>query len=98
MKLLIKRAVASVLMSKTFDNGVICASEQSVVVVDSVYDAVRERFATHGGYLLQGKELKAVQDVILKNGALNAAIVGQPAYTSNLLNWQASLYQKTPRF
>lgn len=75
----IKRAVASVLMSKTFDNGVICASEQSVVV-DSVYDAVRERFATHGGYLLQGKELKAVQDVILKNGALNAAIVGQPAY------------------
>nr|VUD29175.1 alcohol dehydrogenase [Raoultella sp. NCTC 9187] len=62
----IKRAVASVLMSKTFDNGVICASEQSVVVVDSVYDAVRERFASHGGYLLQGKELKAVQDIILK--------------------------------
>ncbi|MBX4308162.1 aldehyde dehydrogenase family protein, partial [Mycobacterium tuberculosis] len=49
----IKRAVASVLMSKTFDNGVICASEQSVVVVDSVYDAVRERFASNGGYLLQ---------------------------------------------
>ncbi|MBN0788999.1 acetaldehyde dehydrogenase, partial [Pseudomonas aeruginosa] len=48
-------------------------------VVDSVYDAVRERFASHGGYLLQGKELKAVQDIILKNGALNAAIVGQPA-------------------
>ena len=75
----IKRAVASVLMSKTFDNGVICASEQSVVVVDSVYDAVRERFASHGGYLLQGKELKAVQDIILKMAALNAAIVGQPA-------------------
>lgn len=67
-------------MSKTFDNGVICASEQSVVVVDSVYDAVRERFASHGAYMLQGKELKAVQDIILKNGALNAAIVGQPAY------------------
>ena len=49
-------------------------------MVDSVYDAVRERFATHGGYMLQGKELKAVGDVILKNGALNAAIVGQPAY------------------
>lgn len=62
----IKRAVASVLMSKTFDNGVICASEQSVVVVDSVYDAVRERFASHGGYMLQGQELKAVQNVILK--------------------------------
>ena len=75
----IKRAVASILMSKTFDNGVICASEQSVIVVDSVYDAVRERFVSHGGYMLQGKELQAVQEIILKNGALNAAIVGQPA-------------------
>ncbi|MDE9533549.1 bifunctional acetaldehyde-CoA/alcohol dehydrogenase [Xenorhabdus bovienii] len=75
----IKRAVASILMSKTFDNGVICASEQSVIVVDSVYDQVRKRFSTHGGYLLQGEELKAVQDIILKNGSLNAAIVGQPA-------------------
>lgn len=75
----IKRAVASILMSKTFDNGVICASEQSVIVVDEVYDAVRERFSSHGGYLLKGKELKAVQEIILKNGALNAAIVGQPA-------------------
>ncbi|MFP1835089.1 bifunctional acetaldehyde-CoA/alcohol dehydrogenase [Lonsdalea quercina] len=75
----IKRAVASILMSKTFDNGVICASEQSVVVVDEVYDAVRERFVTHGGYLLHGQELTAVQGVLLKNGALNAAIVGQTA-------------------
>lgn len=75
----IKRAVASVLMSKTFDNGVICASEQSVIVVDEIYDAVRARFSSHGGYMLQGKELKAVQDVILKNGGLNAAIVGQSA-------------------
>ncbi|RVT13713.1 aldehyde dehydrogenase family protein, partial [Klebsiella oxytoca] len=75
----VKRAVASILMSKTFDNGVICASEQSVVVVDAAYDAVRERFASHGGYLLQGQELKAVQGILLKNGALNAAIVGQSA-------------------
>jgi len=75
----IKRAVASILMSKTFDNGVICASEQSVIIVDAVYDAVRERFASHGGYLLQGHELSAVQNILLKNGALNAAIVGQPA-------------------
>jgi len=75
----IKRAVASILMSKTFDNGVICASEQSVIVDDSVYDAVRDRFSSHGGYLLQGSELKAVQNIILKNGGLNAAIVGQPA-------------------
>lgn len=75
----IKRAVASVLMSKTFDNGVICASEQAVVVVDSVYDAVRARFAEQGAYLLAGKEVQAVRDTILKNGALNAAIVGQSA-------------------
>ncbi|MCV9877354.1 bifunctional acetaldehyde-CoA/alcohol dehydrogenase [Brenneria izbisi] len=75
----IKRAVASILMSKTFDNGVICASEQSVIVVESVYDAVRARFASHGGYMLQGRELQAVQGVLLKNGALNADIVGQTA-------------------
>ncbi|WP_075181921.1 bifunctional acetaldehyde-CoA/alcohol dehydrogenase [Pantoea sp. 1.19] len=75
----IKRAVASILMSKTFDNGVICASEQSVVVVDAVYEQVRERFASHGGYLLKGKALRAVQDLILKDGALNADIVGQSA-------------------
>lgn len=75
----IKRAVASILMSKTFDNWVICASEQSVVVVDETYEAVRERFATHGGYSLRGKELKAVSKLLLKNGVLNAAIVGQSA-------------------
>ncbi|CAI1745041.1 bifunctional acetaldehyde-CoA/alcohol dehydrogenase [Serratia fonticola] len=75
----IKRAVASILMSKTFDNGVICASEQSVVVVDEIYEAVRERFTTHGGYSLRGKELKAVSKLLLKNGVLNAAIVGQSA-------------------
>lgn len=75
----VKRAVASILMSKTFDNGVICASEQSVIVVDSVYKQVRERFSSHGGYILTGKDLKAVQDIILKDGNLNAAIVGQPA-------------------
>ncbi|WP_413738488.1 bifunctional acetaldehyde-CoA/alcohol dehydrogenase [Sodalis sp. RH21] len=75
----IKRVVASILMSKTFDNGVICASEQSVIVVEQVYDAVRERFASHGGYMLRGGELKAVQGIILNHGALNAGIVGQPA-------------------
>lgn len=77
----IKRAVASILMSKTFDNGVVCASEQSVIVVDAVYDAVRERFAHHGGYLLGKKETDAVRKVILNDGALNAAIVGQSAKT-----------------
>jgi acetaldehyde dehydrogenase/alcohol dehydrogenase len=75
----IKRAVASILMSKTFDNGVICASEQSVVVVDEVYDAVRERFSHHGGYILSKKETEAVRKTILVDGHLNAAIVGQSA-------------------
>src|SRR4051794_20121963 len=77
----IKRAVASILMSKTFDNGVVCASEQAVVVVDAVYDAVRDRFAHHGGYLLSAEEGDAVRAVLLKDGHLNAAIVGQPART-----------------
>lgn len=75
----IERAVASILMSKTFDNGMICASEQAVIIVDEVYNAVRQRFADQGGYLLKGSEIQAVRDIILKNGALNAAIVGQPA-------------------
>jgi acetaldehyde dehydrogenase/alcohol dehydrogenase len=77
----IKRAVASILMSKTFDNGVVCASEQSVIIVDKVYDAVRERFAHHGGHILSKKEADAVRKVILVDGHLNAAIVGQSALT-----------------
>ncbi|MCH1926480.1 bifunctional acetaldehyde-CoA/alcohol dehydrogenase [Shewanella sp. C32] len=75
----IKRAVSSILMSKTFDYGVVCASEQAVVVVDEVYDRVKERFASHGAYILDAKETDAVRAVILKNGNLNAAIVGQSA-------------------
>ncbi|MBB4122491.1 bifunctional acetaldehyde-CoA/alcohol dehydrogenase [Martelella radicis] len=76
----IKRAVASILMSKTFDNGVICASEQSVIAVDKVYDKVRERFISHGGYVLSGNEAGAVRDIIMnKKGTLNAEIVGQSA-------------------
>ena len=77
----IKRAVASILMSKTFDNGVVCASEQSAIVVESVYDAVRDRFAHHGGYILSEAEAEAVRKVLLVNGALNADIVGQSART-----------------
>ncbi|XZG68881.1 bifunctional acetaldehyde-CoA/alcohol dehydrogenase [Chitinibacteraceae bacterium HSL-7] len=75
----LKRAVASILMSKTFDNGVVCASEQAVIIVDSVYDQVRERFAKSGGHLLNKKETEAVRKVILKDGGLNADIVGQSA-------------------
>lgn len=77
----IKRAVSSILMSKTFDNGVVCASEQAVIVVDEIYDTVKERFATHGGYILSADETAAMQHVILKNGGLNADIVGQSATT-----------------
>lgn len=76
----IKRAVASVLMSKTFDNGVVCASEQAVIVMDEVYDEVKERFATHGGYVLSKAEAEKVRGVLLINGNLNADIVGQPAW------------------
>ncbi|PWC30955.1 bifunctional acetaldehyde-CoA/alcohol dehydrogenase, partial [Azospirillum sp. TSO22-1] len=75
----IKRAVASILMSKTFDNGVVCASEQSAIVVDSVYEAVRDRFAHHGGHILSAKEADAVRKVLLVDGHLNADIVGQSA-------------------
>jgi len=75
----IKRAVASILMSKTFDNGVVCASEQSVVIVESVYEQVKQRFNSHGGYILSAEECAAVGNVILLNGGLNADIVGQSA-------------------
>ncbi len=75
----IKRAVASVLMSKTFDNGVVCASEQAVIVVDEVYDEVKERFATHKGHVLSKADADKVRKVLLIDGNLNAAIVGQPA-------------------
>lgn len=76
----LKRAVASVLMSKTFDNGMICASEQAIVVVDKVYNEVRRLLNEYGAYVLNAKETKAVQGIILNDkGALNAGIVGQPA-------------------
>jgi acetaldehyde dehydrogenase/alcohol dehydrogenase len=75
----IKRAVSSILMSKTFDNGVVCASEQAVIVVDSIYKQVKERFVSHGGHILSKAETAAMQSVILKNGGLNADIVGQSA-------------------
>lgn len=75
----IKRAVASILLSKTFDNGVVCASEQSVIAVDAVYEAVRERFATHGGYLLEAGEIEKIRQLLFIEGSINAAVVGQPA-------------------
>lgn len=75
----IQMAVSSVLMSKTFDNGMICASEQSIVVVKDVYDSVKSELLKRGAYLLSESEKKKVSGFILKDGRLNADIVGQPA-------------------
>ncbi|WP_413284803.1 bifunctional acetaldehyde-CoA/alcohol dehydrogenase [Vibrio sp. MA40-2] len=75
----VKRAVASILMSKTFDNGVVCASEQAVIVMDEVYDEVKARFATHKGHVLSKSDADKVRKVLLIDGGLNAKIVGQPA-------------------
>lgn len=76
-----KMAVSSVIMSKTFDNGVICASEQSVIVEKSIYDAVKEEFIARGCYFLNKKEKQAVGALIMPDGhRLNAAIVGQSAF------------------
>ena len=72
-------AVNSIIHSKTFDNGMICASEQSVLVPESIYDAVKEEFAARGCYFLNPAETDKVRGTILINGALNAKIVGQPA-------------------
>ena len=76
----IKMAVSSILLSKSFDNGVICASEQSVLVMEEIYDEVRKEFAERGAYILKAKEVDAVRKVIVVDGRLNANIVGQPAY------------------
>ena len=74
-------AVNSIIHSKTFDNGMICASEQSVIAVDSVYAGVKAEFAARGCHFLQEDELRKVRKTILINGALNAKIVGQSACT-----------------
>lgn len=77
----IKMAVNSILLSKTFDNGVICASEQSIVVLEEVYDEVKKELADRGAYILKGEEIDKVRKVILNDrGGLNADMVGQSAY------------------
>lgn len=76
----IQMAVSSILMSKTFDNGMICASEQSVIVADEIYDEVKKEFQYRGAYMLNEDEAKSVSKVILtEQGTVNPAIVGQPA-------------------
>ena len=72
-------AVSSIIHSKTFDNGMICASEQSVIVLDKVYNKVKKEFKDRGCYLLNKDETEKVRKTILINGALNAKIVGQSA-------------------
>ncbi len=72
-------AVNSIVHSKTFDNGMICASEQSVIVDDSIYDQVKAEFIKTGCYVLTPEETEKVRKAILINGALNSKIVGQPA-------------------
>ncbi len=73
-------AVNSIIHSKTFDNGMICASEQSVIVLPSVYKQVKAEFAKRNCYFLKPDEIEKVRKTIIINGALNAKIVGQPAY------------------
>ena len=75
------RAVSSILMSKTFDNGMICASEQSVIVVKDVYEDVKKEFVYRGAYLMNKAEMDKLGKIILTDkGTVNAAIVGQPAH------------------
>ena len=76
----IKMAVNSIIHSKTFDNGMICASEQSVTVMESIYNEVKKEFAFRGCYFLKTDELDKVRKTIIIGGSLNAKIVGQPAY------------------
>ncbi len=73
-------AVNSIIHSKTFDNGMICASEQSVIVMDKIYNKVKKEFQTRGCYFLNPEETEKVRKTIIINGALNAKIVGQSAY------------------
>ncbi len=73
-------AVNSIIHSKTFDNGMICASEQSVIVADSLYKQVKDEFIARGCHILSKDEIKKVRKTILINGSLNAKIVGQSAY------------------
>ncbi|HJG86823.1 bifunctional acetaldehyde-CoA/alcohol dehydrogenase [Pseudoflavonifractor capillosus] len=77
----VRMAVSSILHSKTFDNGMICASEQSVTVLAPIYDAVKKEFAARGAYFLKSDELDKVRSIILVNGTVNAKIVGQSAHT-----------------
>lgn len=76
----INLAVSSVILSKTFDNGMICASEQSVIVIDEVYEQTKAEFIHRGAYVLSSKQADMLSQIILTPKGVNASIVGQPAY------------------
>ncbi|MFA6860791.1 MAG: bifunctional acetaldehyde-CoA/alcohol dehydrogenase [Bacilli bacterium] len=76
----VKMAVSSIIHSKTFDNGMICASENSVIAVKDVYDAVKAEMIYRGCYFLNAEELNKVRHTVIINGSSNAKVVGQPAY------------------
>lgn len=75
----VQMAVSSILLSKTFDNGVICASEQALVVVEEIYGKVKTELVFRGSHILNDEQKRKVADIMFKEGSLNAAIVGQPA-------------------
>ena len=77
----IKMAVSSVLLSKTFDNGMICASEQAIVAVETVYEEIKKELEYRGAYILKPEEEKKIAKIILTERGVNPAIVGQSAYT-----------------
>jgi acetaldehyde dehydrogenase/alcohol dehydrogenase len=81
----LRMAVNSVLLSKSFDNGMICASEQSVIVVDDIYDAVKKEFLLRGAYILTAAEKEKVGAIIMKNGRVNPDIVGQSAFAIGVM-------------
>lgn len=74
----IKMAVSSIMLSKTFDNGMICASEQSVIVENSIYDEFKQEFQLRGAYFTSPEETEKLRHILLKEGRINAEIVGQP--------------------
>lgn len=76
----VQMTVSSIIHSKTFDNGMICASEQSVIVMEKIYDDIKKEFVKRGCYFLKEDEIQKVRETIIINGSLNAKIVGQSAY------------------
>lgn len=78
----IKMAVSSIMLSKTFDNGMICASEQSVIVENAIYEEFKQEFELRGAYFLKDKETDQLRNILLKDGRINAEIVGQSVQKS----------------